>query len=136
VLDVARDNVRKAGIGARCEFLAGNAFEIDLGEGYDVILLANFLHHFNRADCETFLRKARGALKPDGRVLTFEFIADEDRVSPPVPATFSMMMLGTTPEGEVYTFSDLRDMFMASGYSGVELKPIPPAKERVLVSYR
>lgn len=136
VLDVARDNVRQAGIGARCEFRPGNAFEIELGQDYDVILLTNFLHHFDRADCERFLRKVHAALKPQGRVLTFEIIADEDRVSPPMAAIFSMMMLGTTPAGEVYAFSDLRDMFAASGYSKVELQAIPPARERVVVSYR
>jgi hypothetical protein len=28
--------------------LPGNIFAVDLGEGYDVILLTNLLHHFDR----------------------------------------------------------------------------------------
>ncbi|MBI3776935.1 MAG: methyltransferase domain-containing protein [Gammaproteobacteria bacterium] len=135
VLDVARENAAKAGVAERVAFLPGNAFEVELGEGYDVVLLTNFLHHFDQVGCEKILRKTHGALNDDGRVLTFEFIANEDRVSPPLAATFSMMMLGTTPSGEVYTFSDMKKMFLAVGYSRVDLKSIPPAMEKVVVSH-
>lgn len=136
VLDVARENASKAGVATRSHFLPGSAFDLDWGEGYDVILLTNFLHHFDQSGCEQILRKAHAALKEGGRVLTFEFIANEDRVSPPLPLTFSMMMLGTTPAGEVYTYSDIEKMSLAAGYSHVELKAIPPAMEKVVVSYR
>ncbi|MBJ7312889.1 methyltransferase [Rugamonas sp. CCM 8940] len=136
VLDVARENASHAELGERARWLPGSAFEVDYGEGYDVILLTNFLHHFDEAGCALILRKAHAALKPDGRVYTFEFIANEDRISPPLAATFSMMMLGTTPLGEVYSFSDMQRMFGAAGYEHVELKPIPPAMEKVVVSYK
>lgn len=136
VLDVARENAGRADVLGRSRFLPGSAFEVDYGTGYDVVLLTNFLHHFDEAGCEAILRKAHAALKPDGRVYTFEFIANEDRISPPLAATFSMMMLGTTPQGEVYSFSDMQRMCAAAGYAHVELAPIPPAMEKVVVSYK
>jgi 2-polyprenyl-3-methyl-5-hydroxy-6-metoxy-1,4-benzoquinol methylase len=136
VLDVARANAAKAGVTARAEFRPGSAFDVDLGGGYDVVLLTNFLHHFDRAGCEQILRRVHAALADGGRAATFEFIANEDRVSPPLASTFSMMMLGTTPAGEVYTFSDLHNMHIAAGYRRVESRPIPPAMEKVVVAYR
>lgn len=134
VLQVARENATKAGVLDRVEFRPGDAFTVDFGEELDVILLTNFLHHFDEASCEKILKKAHAALKEGGRVLTFEFIANEDRTSPPLAATFSMMMLGTTPGGEAYAYSDLERMFKNTGYDQVELKAIPPAMEKVVVS--
>ncbi|CBA16033.1 methyltransferase domain-containing protein [Xanthomonas albilineans] len=134
VLDVARENAQAAKVAERARFLPGNAFDLDYGSGYDVILLTNFLHHFDEVDGERILAKTRDALNDDGMVITFEFIADEERSSPPLAATFSMMMLGTTPAGESYTYSDLERMFRHAGFGHVELKSIPPALLKVVVS--
>jgi SAM-dependent methyltransferase len=136
VLGVARENVTRAGIGTRCDFRPGSAFDVELGEGYDVVLLTNFLHHFDEPTCERVLRRVHAALSNGGRALTFEFVFNEDRVSPILSSTFSMMMLCTTPAGEVYTFSDMKRMSEKVGFGYVELKAIPPAQERVIVSHR
>jgi 2-polyprenyl-3-methyl-5-hydroxy-6-metoxy-1,4-benzoquinol methylase len=136
VLQVARETATKAKVLGQVEFRAGSAFNLDFGTGYDAVLLTNFLHHFDEAGCEEILRKAHAALTDGGRAFTLEFIANEDRMSPSLASVFSMMMLGTTPAGEVYTFSDLEKMSLRAGYSRAELKGIPPAMERVVVSYK
>ena len=38
----------------RYHLLAGSAFETDLGSGYDLVLIANFLHHFDSPTCTDF----------------------------------------------------------------------------------
>ncbi len=93
VLEVARENAAKAGLMDRYSTIAGSAFEVDFGDGYDAVLLTNFLHHFDPPTCERLLRKIHGALKPEGRLITLEFVPNEDRVSPPIPASFSLTML-------------------------------------------
>ncbi len=44
--------------------IPGSAFDVDLGGGkgtnYDVVLLPNFLHHFDAAVCEGLLKRVRG----------------------------------------------------------------------------
>ena len=57
VLTVAEDNARAAGVSARYHKIPGNAFEVDLGAGYDVILLTGFLHHFDPPTIETLLKR-------------------------------------------------------------------------------
>lgn len=47
---------------------------MDFGDGYDVVLLTNFLHHFSPPTNETLLRKVHAALKPGGRAVTLEFV--------------------------------------------------------------
>ncbi len=37
------------------------------------------------------------ALKPNGRIVTLEFVPNEDRTGPAVAAMFPLMMLATTP---------------------------------------
>jgi len=46
--------------------------------------------------------KLHRALKPGGKVATLEFVPEEDRVSPAVPAAFALIMLAETP-GETRT---------------------------------
>src|SRR5262249_57997344 len=74
VLEVARENAQAAGVGERFRTLAGSAFEVDYGEGYDVVLLVNFLHHFDGARVEEVLRKVYQALRNNGRAAIVEFI--------------------------------------------------------------
>src|SRR5687768_7978118 len=135
VLDVAKENAQKAGVADRVKMLPGSAFEVEFGAGYDIVLLTNFLHHFDAPTCETLLRKVNAALKPGGRVATLEFIPNEDRVSPPIAAMFSLMMLGSTEHGDAYTFSELERMFANAGFSRSELHPLP-GPQSVVLSYK
>ncbi len=125
VLEVAKENAQKSGVADRYRTLPGSAFEVEFGSDYDVVLLTNFLHHFDVPTNEGLLRKAHAALKPGGRAATLEFVPNEDRVSPPTAAAFSMMMLGSTPSGDAYTFSELDSMFRNAGFSGSQAHPLP-----------
>ena len=136
VLDVARENARAAGVEGRFETIGGSAFDADFATGYDVVLLANFLHHFDASTCETLLRKGRAALADGGRAVALEFVPDPDRVSPPESAMFALTMLATTPAGDAYTFPEYERMFRNAGFARSELHPLPPTMERVVVGYK
>jgi ubiquinone/menaquinone biosynthesis C-methylase UbiE len=136
VLEVARENAQAAGVAGQYTTLAGSAFEVDYGTGYDLVLLTNFLHHFDVTTCERLLKKVYAALTGGGRAVTLEFVPNEDRVSPPAAAAFSMMMLGTTPSGDAYPFSEYERMFRNVGFSRSELHPLPPSLHQVIISYK
>jgi hypothetical protein len=133
VLEVAHANARRAGVQARMSFLPGSAFEVDFGGPYDIALLTNFLHHFDPPTCVKLLRKVRAALRPSGRVATLEFVPNEDRVSPPMPASFGLTMLATTVSGDVYTLSDLSVMYREAGFARVEPHPLLPSPHTIVV---
>lgn len=136
VLTVATENAEKFGVADRHHLIPGSAFETDLGSGYDVILLTNFLHHFDKETCEGFLKKLNGALAGGGRVFTLEFIPNDDRVSPPAEAMFSLVMLAGTPSGDAYTFAELKEMFENAGFSQNEHIPLEPTPQHLVVSTR
>lgn len=133
VLEVARANAAKAGVESRWEGRAGSAFEVEFGGPHDVVLLTNFLHHFDVATCVELLKKVRAALRPGGRVAALEFVPDEDRVSPPMPASFALTMLATTQAGDAYTLRELGDMYRAAGFTAVEGHPVPTGPHTVVV---
>jgi hypothetical protein len=136
VLDVAKENAQKMGVANRFSTIAGDAFTVDLGSGYDLVLLPNFLHHFSMEENVTLLKRIRGAMKAGGQVATVEFVPNEDRVTPPMSAGFAMQMLGGTPHGDAYTFSEYQKMFSDAGFGASTLHELEPTPERlVLTSY-
>jgi ubiquinone/menaquinone biosynthesis C-methylase UbiE len=134
VLEVAKENAQKAGVADRYHTIEGSAFDVDFGSGYDLVLLTNFLHHFDPPTCETLLRKVHAAVADGGRAVTLEFVPNEDRVTPPDAAGFSMMMLTTTPSGDAYTFPELERMFANAGFSRSTLHALPPTIQQVVIS--
>src|SRR5229473_8059787 len=134
VLAVAKEHAREAGVTDRYSTIEGSAFDVDFGSGYDLVLLTNFLHHFDPPTCETLLRKVWTALGEGGRAVTLEFVPNDDRISPPDAAAFSMMMLSSTPAGDAYTFVELEGMFSNAGFTHSTIHPLPPTIEQVVVS--
>lgn len=136
VLEVAKENAAKFGVQDRYSTRPGSAFEVDFGTGYDVVLITNFLHHFDPETCEQLLRKVHAALGDGGRAVTVEFVPEEDRISPPVSAMFSLVMLAGTPHGDAYTFSQLEKMFKSAGFARNELHQLAPSPQQVIISYK
>jgi 2-polyprenyl-3-methyl-5-hydroxy-6-metoxy-1,4-benzoquinol methylase len=132
VLEVAAENARAMGVEARVHRIPGSAFDVEFGTGYDVVLITNFLHHYDPSTNETLLRKGRASLAPNGVVVTLDFVPNEDRISPPRAASFSMMMLGMTPAGDAYTFAEYQRMFRNAGFSSNELRPLASGHSLIL----
>lgn len=133
VLQVALDNAGKAGVQDRYQTLPGSAFDVTFAGPYDVVLLTNFLHHFDKPTCVALLKKIHAALQPGGQVVTLEFVPNEDRVSPPMSAAFSMTMLTSTPSGDAYPLSDLTAMYTEAGFKAVAAQPIPRSPETAVI---
>jgi 2-polyprenyl-3-methyl-5-hydroxy-6-metoxy-1,4-benzoquinol methylase len=126
VLEVARENAAAAGVADRYHTIPGSAFDVEYGAGFDLALVVNFLHHFAPGTCEKLLKKLQTSLRPGGRVVIVEFVPHEDRPSPALPASFSLMMLAGTREGDAYTFKEFEQMLRNAGFRCSEMHPLPP----------
>lgn len=136
VLEVATRSAQAAGISDRHHLLPGSAFEVDFGSDYDLVLITNFLHHFDLPTCTAFMRRVHAALKPGGRAAILEFVPNPDRVTPPTAAAFSMMMLANTPAGDAYTLAELETMSKDAGFARIELAPQQVGLGRLVIAYR
>lgn len=134
VLPFARERAGREGVSERFHEIPGSAFDVDFGADFDIVLVPNFFHHFDPATNERLMRKIHAALKPGGRCVTLEFVPDESRVSPPMEAAFSLVMLGSTRAGDAYTFSEYQQMFTSAGFSRSEIHATPI--QHVIISHK
>ena len=134
VLDVARKNASRMGVADRYSTIPGDAFKVDLQGPYDVILLTNLLHHFAPEQCTDLLKRLRAALRAGGRLVTVEFVPNDDRVSPPMSATFPLIMLATTAAGDAYTFTELERMLRAAGFTSSKLHQPEDSPQQIIIS--
>lgn len=134
VLAVAERHAKQMGVADRYATIAGDAFKVDFKGPYDVILLTNLLHHFNPEECTALLKRIRPALRPGGKLVTLEFIPNPDRVSPPLSATFPLVMLATTAAGDAYTFTELERMLKPAGFNNNTLHQLPDSPQQVIIS--
>ena len=95
---------------------------------YDLVLLPNFLHHFDDKTCVGFLKKVKQSLSATGKV------PNEDRISPYMPACFAFVRLAHTPSGDAYTAAELNRMAVAAGFKGAVTRPLANSPES-LVSF-
>ncbi|MBT4137508.1 MAG: methyltransferase domain-containing protein [Candidatus Latescibacteria bacterium] len=136
VLTVAQTHAEEHDLLEQFKTLSGNAFETEFTETYDITILANILHHFNQDTCITLLKKVHNNLNQSGRVAILEFIPNNDRISPPEDASFALVMLATTPQGNVYTFDELNTMCLASGFSRTESHALGHGEQQVVIGHK
>jgi len=70
--------------------------------------------------------------RPGGRAATLEFVPNEDRISPPMAASFSLIMLMSTASGDAYTFSELKSMYLEAGFHDVTEQLLPRSPHTVV----
>jgi len=136
VLAVATENATAMGVASRHHTRPGSAFTVDFGSGYDVVLMTNFIHHFDPPTNVTLFKKTASALKPGGRIAVLEMVPNEDRVSPPLAAGFALTMLAGTPAGDAFTLKDITAMLADAGFGDVSIHPTPGPGSVVLATRR
>lgn len=132
VLELAKGNADLAGLANRYKTTSGNAFEVDWGDNYDLILLPNILHHFDQDGCVRMLSKAKESLSIDGSVFVIDIMPNPDRVSPPEQAAFAFLMLATTPNGDAYTCAEYETMAGVAGLTLVDSMQLLPTPQTLL----
>ena len=134
VVGVARRNAARAGVAKRFSTIAGNVFAADLAGPYDLALISNFVHMLSPEQNVRMFVKAHASLKSGGRMALFEFVVNEDRVSPETSAMFAMAMLTATQGGDTYTFSEIERMCLEAGFVRCHLRPVANLEQRLVIA--
>jgi cyclopropane fatty-acyl-phospholipid synthase-like methyltransferase len=135
VLDHARHNATAMGLTDRSEFLAGDVFTAPLGGPYDVVVVANFLPQFSAAQGVELLRRLRGVLAPDGRVVLAGFtVGDQPPASEFGAWMLNLLMLAWTEGGEIQDLATYQRMLDEAGFTGTEVHKVANLPVRVLVA--
>jgi ubiquinone/menaquinone biosynthesis C-methylase UbiE len=134
VLAVAEENAKRLGVSDRYRLLPGDALETDLGAGFDAVVMPNVMHLWDRATNIRFLKQVHAALGPKGQVVIVEFVPNDDRVSPTVPALFALNMLANTTAGDVYTLSEHQAMLSEAGFPDCQAQQLPPTPHTAIIA--
>jgi ubiquinone/menaquinone biosynthesis C-methylase UbiE len=119
VLAIAAQHARLAGAADRYELVPGDAFRVRFRGPYDLIVMANFAHHFDSETNVALFKKCLAALAPSGCLALIEFLPNDDRVSPAADAAFALTMLATTSRGNAYTRREWTRMLRHAGFGRV-----------------
>jgi hypothetical protein len=71
-------------------------------------------------------------MKPGATLAIVEFVPNEDRISPPMAAAFSLQMLGGTDAGDAYTFRELSQMVSDAGFRESRQLPLEPTPQTLI----
>jgi ubiquinone/menaquinone biosynthesis C-methylase UbiE len=137
VLARAGENVARMGLEDRTRFLEGDAFEVELGGPYDVVIASHFLHHFSPERCVKALQRFAAALKPGGRIVINEFTTTAaDPADDPFPALFSVNMMVWSHEGEAYSVDTYARWLAETGFAAPEVHDARGLPSRLLIAER
>jgi SAM-dependent methyltransferase len=132
----AQRTLHESGVGDRCRFVAGNAFE-GVPNGADAYILSNFLVARGEDEAVILLRNCREAVRENGRVLIIEWVmpaGSESREDPwfwdTVAVDLNMLAVYGSAGGRVRTRSGFRELLSAAG---LEMSTVIPTQGSVSV---
>ncbi|PVC64130.1 methyltransferase [Streptomyces sp. CS065A] len=137
VLAVTENNAERLGVRDRAHFIPGDMFEVPLGGPYDVVVVANVLHHFSTERAKRLLARTADAVRPGGQLVAIAIsTGDGPPHLDPVPHLFSALMLAWTSQGQVHPLSDYEEMVTAAGFAPPKVHGLPDNPLRVLIADR
>jgi hypothetical protein len=137
VLVVAERHAAHMCVAERVSMIAGDMFQVPLGGPYDVVVIANVLHHFSEKRGTELLRRAAAVTTPQGIVVLVGFVVDDQPPAlNPAPHLFSILMLVWTTEGQAHSAVAYRRMLAAAGYENPALHGVPSLPMQIITASR
>lgn len=98
---------------------AGDYYVDDFGSDYDLAFLSNIIHCISLKDVIFLFKKVWQPLQPKGRLVVKDFFVNENRTGPLFATQFAINMLLSTDQGNTYTFSEIKQAFVESGFTWI-----------------
>ncbi len=106
----------REGMGERVVYRAGDALLADLGESrYDLIFIANLVHHFSDESNRDLMRRAARALVPGGRVVIGDMIRPQRPGSGGQIGVLTDLYFALTSESGTWSFAEMAAWQQAAG---------------------
>jgi 2-polyprenyl-3-methyl-5-hydroxy-6-metoxy-1,4-benzoquinol methylase len=100
---------------------AGDALIDDLGTGYDVVFLSNFLHHLTPPDATRLLARARAAICPGGTVAVHDMRQADTADDVDLIGDAFALFFRLTSSARCYTVHEYEGWIRAAGFINVKV---------------
>jgi 2-polyprenyl-3-methyl-5-hydroxy-6-metoxy-1,4-benzoquinol methylase len=122
VVPLTKTYIAQEGLAAEVTTATGDYLSAPLGGGYDMVFMSAVVHSNSVDDNRLLMRKSAAALNPGGQIVVQDFLVNEERDGPLLPALFALNMLVGTPEGDTYTESEVRSWMTEAGCRSIVRK--------------
>ena len=119
-LKTAEINVVKHNLAQRVHLHAGDLWEEDWGEGYDLIVLFNLIHHYDDTKNIALLKRCAATLKPGGQVAIL------DQVTGKIPGGMANAVIQLIAlhyfllaDGRVHAHDEIESWFTQTGFTDI-----------------
>jgi len=116
---IGREIVREQGMADRIEFVVGDMFSTELGQGYDVATAFQILHHFDEDVNVELLTRAHEALREGGTVAVLEQERPPTGERGSTIGALTGLLFFTTSRARTYTAAELSTFIEAAGFDRV-----------------
>ena len=126
VCQIARDNIKKAGLSDRLSATEGDCFRDPFPAEADCILFCHFLTIWSEDQNRQLLSKCYDALPQGGKAMVFNMMQDDDEKGPLTAAMGSPYFLTlATGTGMLYSWADYRSWMSDAGFTAIEEFALP-----------
>lgn len=126
VCDIARQNIKAAGLEERLDAVPGDCFNDPFPQGADCLMFCHFFTIWSEQKDRQLLRKAYEALAPGGKVIVFNMMQRDDETGPLTAAIGSPYFLTlATGEGMLYTWREYMAWMKDAGFGTVTKAVLP-----------
>jgi SAM-dependent methyltransferase len=123
VVELARSELAGSELADRIDFVGGDYHSTEVGDAYDLVLLANILHQETAPLAAGLVRRAAGALSPGGRVAVVDFQIDDEQRQHPFGTLFAINMRSF---GDTYPEPAIRGWMEAAGLGEITRTDLDP----------
>lgn len=117
VLKVTKHFTDKYGVQDRYAFISGNWRDTHIeNDKYDIVILGHILHSEGKEVSKVLLKRCFEVMKPGGRLVVAEMIANDQRTGPVFPLMFALNMYLATSEGCVFSEGELKEIIEEAGF--------------------
>jgi precorrin-6B methylase 2 len=124
-------HVRKHGLSDRLRFHPGDFFKDPLPTA-DVMVIGRVLHNWDLATKTMLLKKAHDALPPNGTLIVYERLIDDERRVNADALLSSLQMLLASPGGFDFTGADCIGWMCETGFRDMRVEPLTADQSMVI----
>jgi hypothetical protein len=128
--------MQQEGLTDRVHIVSGDYEHDALPPGPDVVLWSGNLHASSPESCQRVLTRLHALLPPGGMVLIHDYMLDETRSSPLIPALLALHLTLVSEHGQVYSGLELRDLLVQASFEDVRIEPFLTGHSKLVRAQR
>ena len=122
VIEVARHQVNRHGLGDRVAYLPGDFHSVELEDGsFDIVVLGHICRTEGAEGARHLIGRAHEALKGGGTVVVADYFVDPERKTNPHAVIMGATMMAATERGLTFTYGDFAGWLREAGFEALRL---------------